>query len=181
MLQRVQSLRDENEWLVSELNTSQTVATELRCWVVSAEWELLERKHLLKGKERAWEKERAEWMAERERLLEDVKHFKEAALSLEFKGSLERVYKAYRDVGYQVGLKDGYSFSSQGMKRKETPHYNSKAKKQLAKLDEEFSGQTPALLAKIDDNPLLSLDELKSLFDSTDPVSANSPSGDGSP
>ncbi|KAF5814312.1 hypothetical protein HanRHA438_Chr03g0120391 [Helianthus annuus] len=177
MLQRVQSLRDENEWLVSELKTSQTVAAELRCWVVSAEWELLERE----GKERAWEKERAEWMAEWERLLEDVKHFKEAASSLEFKGSLERVYKAYRDVGYQVGLKDGYSFSSQGMKRKDTPHYNSKAKKQLAKLDEEISGQTPALLVKIDDNPLLSLDELKSLFDSTDPVSDDSPSGDGYP
>ncbi|KAF5787497.1 hypothetical protein HanXRQr2_Chr10g0453501 [Helianthus annuus] len=175
--------------------------------------------------DKVWEKERSNWMAERERLLEDVKHFKEAASvsasnvdvlyadlgiaqedsrklaaerhwilsegfggflyayaqSEEFKGSLERVYRAYRDVGYQAGLKDGYSFSSQGMKRKETSHYNSKAKMQLAKLDEEFSSKTPALLAKIADNPLMSLDELKSLFDSADPFSDGSPSGDESP
>ncbi|KAM0037377.1 hypothetical protein Hdeb2414_s0013g00402501 [Helianthus debilis subsp. tardiflorus] len=100
--------------------------------------------------------------------------------SLEFKGSLERIYQAYRDVSYQVGLKDGYS-SSQGMKRTETPLYNSKAKKQLTKLDEKFSGQTPTLLVKIADNPLMSLDELKSLFKSTDTVSGDSTSGDESP
>ncbi|MFS7929172.1 hypothetical protein Hanom_Chr04g00329341 [Helianthus anomalus] len=47
--------------------------------------------------------------------------------------------------------------SVSGMKRKETPHYNSKAKKKLAKLDEEFSGQTPALLFKLLDYPLMSL------------------------
>ncbi|KAJ0595867.1 hypothetical protein HanRHA438_Chr04g0160291 [Helianthus annuus] len=32
--------------------------------------------------------------------------------SEEFKGSLERIYRAYRDVGYQSGLKDGYAYSA---------------------------------------------------------------------
>ncbi|KAJ0754405.1 hypothetical protein HanPI659440_Chr09g0346421 [Helianthus annuus] len=84
--------------------------------------------------------------------------------SKEFKSSLERIYRAYRDVGYQAGLKDGYSHSSQGLKRKETPLYNSKAKKQLSRLDKEFGEKTPALLEKILENPLMSLDELKALL-----------------
>ncbi|KAJ0684380.1 hypothetical protein HanPI659440_Chr11g0409741 [Helianthus annuus] len=93
-------------------------------------------------------------MVERERLLEDVKHFKVASLvsgsdvdafyaelgivqednhkmaaehhwllsqrfgcflsayaqSAEFKGSLERIDKAYWDVGYQARLKDAYPY-----------------------------------------------------------------------
>ncbi|MFS8013595.1 hypothetical protein Hanom_Chr14g01334801 [Helianthus anomalus] len=73
------------------------------------------------------------------------------------KSSLERIYHAYRDVGYQAGLKDEYVFSSQGIRRKKTPHYNSKDKKQLTKLNEEFIGQTPTLLVKLTDNPLMSL------------------------
>ncbi|MFS8023567.1 hypothetical protein Hanom_Chr16g01452961 [Helianthus anomalus] len=32
--------------------------------------------------------------------------------SKEFKGSLERIYRAYQDVGYQGGLKDGYAYSA---------------------------------------------------------------------
>ncbi|KAJ0806266.1 hypothetical protein HanPI659440_Chr02g0087571 [Helianthus annuus] len=45
--------------------------------------------------------------------------------SEDFKSSLEKVYRAYRDVGYQAGLKDGYAYSAQGLGRKETPLYNS--------------------------------------------------------
>ncbi|KAJ0471750.1 hypothetical protein HanLR1_Chr15g0561281 [Helianthus annuus] len=60
--------------------------------------------------------------------------------SEEFKSGLEQVYRAYRDVGYQSGLKDGYIYSAQGLGRKETPLYNSKAKKRLSKLDKEFGG-----------------------------------------
>ncbi|KAJ0716734.1 hypothetical protein HanPI659440_Chr13g0515991 [Helianthus annuus] len=101
--------------------------------------------------------------------------------SEEFRGSLERVYRAYRDVGYQAGLKDGYSYSSQGLKRKETPLYNKKAKKQLAKLDKEFGEKTPALLEKILENPLMSLDELKTLLTPTGTSSPKSLSGEGSP
>ncbi|MFS7948329.1 hypothetical protein Hanom_Chr06g00558711 [Helianthus anomalus] len=41
--------------------------------------------------------------------------------SPDFKGSLERTYQAYQNVGYLAGLKDRYVFSSQGMRRKETP------------------------------------------------------------
>ncbi|KAF5798393.1 hypothetical protein HanRHA438_Chr07g0302881 [Helianthus annuus] len=41
--------------------------------------------------------------------------------SLDFKDSLERTYQVYKNVGYQAGLKDGYGFSSQGIRRKETP------------------------------------------------------------
>ncbi|KAJ0500850.1 hypothetical protein HanRHA438_Chr11g0493821 [Helianthus annuus] len=209
--ERVNALRDENVGLLSELKTSQTVATELRCQVVNTEKKLLEREQ----KERAWQDEK-------EHLLADVKYYKEAASvsaadveisyadlgvakddsqklaierhwllsqgfglflsafsqSEEFKGSLERVYRAYRDVGYQSGLKDGYSYSSQGLKTKETPHYNSMAKKHLAKLDEEFGGKTPILLVKITDNPLMSLGELKSLLEPAGPSSPKSLSGD---
>ncbi|MFS7937286.1 hypothetical protein Hanom_Chr05g00425831 [Helianthus anomalus] len=130
--------------------------------------------------EKVWDEERAKLMREREQLVADVNHYKVVALvsgtdgfgcfltgftqSPDFKGSLEITYQAYRDVGYQAGLKDGYAFSSQGMRRKETPHYNSKATKQLSKLQEEFTGQTHALLVKLSDNPLMSLQELKSLF-----------------
>ncbi|MFS8019499.1 hypothetical protein Hanom_Chr15g01404481 [Helianthus anomalus] len=55
--------------------------------------------------------------------------------------------------GYQLGLKDGYAYSAQGLGRKETPLYNSKAKKQLSKLDNEFGEKTPALLEKILERP----------------------------
>ncbi|KAM0057700.1 hypothetical protein Hdeb2414_s0005g00161421 [Helianthus debilis subsp. tardiflorus] len=99
--------------------------------------------------------------------------------SEEFKGSLERIYRAYRDVGYQAGLKDRCSYSSQGLKRKETPLYNSKAKKQLSKLDKEFGEKTPALLAKILETPLMSLDELKALLTPLGPSSPKSLSGEG--
>ncbi|KAJ0788145.1 hypothetical protein HanPI659440_Chr05g0188231 [Helianthus annuus] len=72
--------------------------------------------------------------------------------SEEFKSSLEQIYRAYRDVGYQAGLKDGCAYSAQGLGRKETPFYNSKAKKRLSKLDKEF-GSNPALLEKIHKHP----------------------------
>ncbi|MFS7937557.1 hypothetical protein Hanom_Chr05g00429051 [Helianthus anomalus] len=88
---------------------------------------------------------------------------------------------AYIDVGYQAGLKDGYSYSSQGLKRKETPLYNSKARKKLSKLDKEFGGKTPALLAKILERPLMSLDELKALLTSVGPSSPKSLSEGGFP
>ncbi|MFS8018536.1 hypothetical protein Hanom_Chr15g01393201 [Helianthus anomalus] len=91
--------------------------------------------------------------------------------SEEFKSSLERIYMAYRDVGYQAGLKDGYTHSSQGLNRKETPLYNSKAKKQLSKLDKEFGETTHALLEKILERPLMSLDELKALLTPAGPSS----------
>ncbi|KAJ0443836.1 hypothetical protein HanIR_Chr16g0825181 [Helianthus annuus] len=55
------------------------------------------------------------------------------AQSEDFKSGLEEIYRAYRDVGYQAGLKDGYAYSAQGLGRKETSLYNSKAKKKLAK------------------------------------------------
>ncbi|MFS7901046.1 hypothetical protein Hanom_Chr00s164691g01826381 [Helianthus anomalus] len=72
MLQRVNALRDENEGLLSDLKTSRTVAVELRCRVVDTEKKLLER-------ERAWEQEQGAWLAEKELLLADVKHYKEVA------------------------------------------------------------------------------------------------------
>ncbi|KAJ0502910.1 hypothetical protein HanHA300_Chr11g0418331 [Helianthus annuus] len=72
MLQQVNALRDENEGLLSDLKTSWTIAAELRCRVVDAEKKLLER-------ERAWEQERGAWLAEKELLLADVKHYKEVA------------------------------------------------------------------------------------------------------
>ncbi|KAJ0794588.1 hypothetical protein HanPI659440_Chr04g0143391 [Helianthus annuus] len=98
--------------------------------------------------------------------------------SEEFKGSLERIYRAYMDVGYQEGLKDGYTHSSQGLKRKETPLYNSKAKKQFSKLDKEFGEKTPTLLEKILERPLMSINELKALLSPAGPSSPKSLSGD---
>ncbi|KAJ0569588.1 hypothetical protein HanHA300_Chr05g0167951 [Helianthus annuus] len=99
------------------------------------------------------------------------------AQSEDFKSGLEEVYRAYRDVGYQAGLKDGYAYSAQGLGRKETPLYNSKAKKRLSKLNEEFGRKTPAILGKILEHPLISIDELKALFSSAGPSSPPSLSG----
>ncbi|KAJ0472484.1 hypothetical protein HanLR1_Chr15g0568891 [Helianthus annuus] len=165
MLQRMDELRKANEELRTELRTSQTVAAELRCRVTDVERKLLEEK-----KEQAWERERAAWAEEKEELVSE-----------EFKGSFERIYRAYRDVGYQAGLKDGYAYSAQGLGRKETPLYNSKAKKQLFKLDKEFGEKTPALLEKILERPLMSIDELKALLAPVGPSSPKSLSGDASP
>ncbi|KAJ0858225.1 hypothetical protein HanRHA438_Chr13g0598751 [Helianthus annuus] len=81
------------------------------------------------------------------------------AQSEDFKSGLEEIYRAYRDVGYQAGLKDGYAYSAQGLGRKETPLYNSKAKKKLSKLDEEFGSKTPVILKKILEHPLISIDD----------------------
>ncbi|MFS7966127.1 hypothetical protein Hanom_Chr09g00770231 [Helianthus anomalus] len=100
--------------------------------------------------------------------------------SEEFKSSLEQIYRAYRDVGYQSGLKDEYVYSAQGLGRKETPLYNSKAKKQLSKLDKEFGEKTHALLKKILECLLMSIDELKALLAPARPSSPMSLSGDGS-
>ncbi|KAJ0649727.1 hypothetical protein HanLR1_Chr15g0587581 [Helianthus annuus] len=100
--------------------------------------------------------------------------------SKEFKGSLERIYRAYRDVGYQAGLKDGFAYSAQGLGRKETPLYNSRAMKQLSKLDKEFGEKTPALLERILEQPLMSIDELKALLTPAGPSSPKSLSGDAS-
>ncbi|KAM0015986.1 hypothetical protein Hdeb2414_s0032g00716781 [Helianthus debilis subsp. tardiflorus] len=190
-LQRVNELRGINEGLLSELKTSQTVAAELRCRVVDAERKLLE-KEVKHYKEAASvsaadvETLYADWgisMDDNQKLAGECHWLLPQGFGLflsafsqseEFKGSLERVYRAYRDVGYQSGLKDGYSYSSHGMKRKETPLYNSKAKKQMAKLDKEFGEKTPALLAKITDNRLMSLDELKSMLTPAGPSSPKS-------
>ncbi|KAJ0524742.1 hypothetical protein HanHA300_Chr09g0304071 [Helianthus annuus] len=97
--------------------------------------------------------------------------------SEDFKSVLEEIYRAYRDVGYQAGLKDGYAYSAQGLGRKETPLYNSKAKKKLSKLDEEFGSKTPVILKKILEHPLISIDELKALFSFVGPFSPPSVSG----
>ncbi|KAJ0753545.1 hypothetical protein HanPI659440_Chr09g0337021 [Helianthus annuus] len=99
------------------------------------------------------------------------------AQSEDFKGGLEEIYRAYRDVGYQAGLKDGYAYSAQGLGRKETPLYNFKAKKKLSKLDEEFGSKTPTILKKILEHPLILIDELKALFSSAGPSSPPSLSG----
>ncbi|MFS7949281.1 hypothetical protein Hanom_Chr06g00569701 [Helianthus anomalus] len=67
------------------------------------------------------------------------------------------------------------------MGRKETPLYNSKSKKQLSKLDKEFGENTLALLEKILERPLISIDELKALLTPVGPSSPKSLSGDASP
>ncbi|KAM0059008.1 hypothetical protein Hdeb2414_s0005g00176691 [Helianthus debilis subsp. tardiflorus] len=103
------------------------------------------------------------------------------AQSEDFKNGLEEVYGAYRDAGYQAGLKDGYIYSAQGLGRKETPLYDSKAKKRLSKLDKELGNKTPVLLKKILEHPMISVDELKALFSSVGPSSSKSVSGGGSP
>ncbi|KAM0019933.1 hypothetical protein Hdeb2414_s0025g00661491 [Helianthus debilis subsp. tardiflorus] len=150
---------------------------------------------MLERKERAWEREMATLIEEKEELAAALKHQKEYWLinegfgtfltavsqSEEFKSGLEHVYRAYRDVGYQTGLKDEYAYSDQGLGRKETPLYNSKAKKRLSKLDKEFRGKTPALLQKILEHPMISIDELKTLLIPAGPSSPKSLSGSDSP
>ncbi|KAM0009866.1 hypothetical protein Hdeb2414_s0007g00239251 [Helianthus debilis subsp. tardiflorus] len=80
MLQRVDELRMENEGLKSDLKTSQTVVTELRCQVVDAERKLQEEKGagvMLEQKERAWAREMAALVEEKEDLAAELKHQKE--------------------------------------------------------------------------------------------------------
>ncbi|KAJ0688689.1 hypothetical protein HanRHA438_Chr11g0494031 [Helianthus annuus] len=179
---------------------------------------------MLEQKERAWAREMAALVEEKEELAAELKHQREldsisqkdldtmyaeygmtsddnqrlakekywlitegfgafltaVSQSEEFKSSLEQIYRAYRDVGYQAGLKDGYAYSAQGLGRKETPLYNSKAKKRLSKLDKEFGGKTSALLEKILERPMMSIDELKALLTPAGPSSPKSLSGDDS-
>ncbi|KAM0037061.1 hypothetical protein Hdeb2414_s0014g00433771 [Helianthus debilis subsp. tardiflorus] len=224
MLQRIDDLRRANEGLKAELKASQSVAARLRCQVVDAERRLQEEKGagaMLDRNERAWEREMAALVEEKEELVAELMHLKEVgsvsqeqlntmyadygvtsddnqrlagekhwlitkgfgaflavAQSKDFKSGLEEVYRAYRDVGYQSGLKDGYAYSAQGLGRKETPLYNSKAKERLSKLNEEFGRKTPAILGKILEHPLISIDELKAMFSSAGPSSPPSLSGD---
>ncbi|KAM0014449.1 hypothetical protein Hdeb2414_s0035g00727641 [Helianthus debilis subsp. tardiflorus] len=114
---------------------------------------------MLEQRERAWAREMAVWLKKRRIWL---------------------VYRAYRDVGYQAGLKDGYAYFAQGLGSKETPLYNFKAKKHLSKLDKEFGGKTTALLEKILERPLMSIDELKALLAPAGPSSPKSLSVDDS-
>ncbi|KAM0035184.1 hypothetical protein Hdeb2414_s0015g00443361 [Helianthus debilis subsp. tardiflorus] len=180
---------------------------------------------MLERRERAWEKEIAVLVEEKEELAAELKHLNEVgsisqeqlntmyadygitsddnkrlakekhwlitegfgafltavSQSEEFKSGLEEVYRAHRDVGYQAGLKDVYIYSAQGLGRKETPLYNSKAKKRLSKLDEEFGSKTPIILKKILEHPMISIDELKALFSSAGPSSPKSSSRGWSP
>ncbi|MFS7930431.1 hypothetical protein Hanom_Chr04g00344271 [Helianthus anomalus] len=78
---------------------------------------------------------------------------------------------------FKSGLKDGYAYSAQGLGRKETPLYNSKAKKRLSKLDKEFGGKTTALLQKILKHPMISIDELRTMLTPAGPSSPKSLSG----
>ncbi|MFS8000852.1 hypothetical protein Hanom_Chr13g01183421 [Helianthus anomalus] len=74
MLQRVDDLRKENEGLKSDLKASQSIAAELRCQVVEAERKLREEKGagaMLEQRERAWEREMAALMEEKEELAAD--------------------------------------------------------------------------------------------------------------
>ncbi|KAJ0708928.1 hypothetical protein HanLR1_Chr09g0334661 [Helianthus annuus] len=181
MLQRVDDLRKANEELKGKLRASQSAAAELQCQVVEAERKLQEEKGagaMLERKEQACEREMAVLVEEKEELVAELKHLKE---SEDFKNGLEEVYGAYRDAGYQAGLKDRYIYSAQGLGRKETLLYDSKAKKRLSKLDKELGNKTPVLLKKILEHPMISIDELKALFSSVGPSSSKSMSGGGSP
>ncbi|KAM0007331.1 hypothetical protein Hdeb2414_s0144g00812691 [Helianthus debilis subsp. tardiflorus] len=73
-----------------------------------------------------------------------------------------------------------FTFPEGILGRKETPLYNSKAKKRLSKLDKEFGGKDPALLEKILERPMMSIDELKALLTPSGPSSPKSLSGDDS-
>ncbi|MFS7976076.1 hypothetical protein Hanom_Chr10g00888201 [Helianthus anomalus] len=141
MLQRLDELRKENERLRGDFQTSQIVAAELQCRVVDTEHKLQEEKGdgaMLEQKECAWAREMVVLVEEKEELAAELKHQKEldsywlitkgfgsfltaVSQSEEFKSSLEQIYRAYRDMGYQAGLKDGYAYSAQGLGRKETP------------------------------------------------------------
>ncbi|MFS7980147.1 hypothetical protein Hanom_Chr10g00935941 [Helianthus anomalus] len=206
MLQQVDELRRENEELQGDLKSSQTVAAELRCRATDAKRRLQEEKGvgaMLEQKEHAWAREMVALVEEKKDLAAELKRQKEldsvsqkdldamywlitegfgsfltaVFQSEEFKNSFEQNYRAYRDVGYQSGLKDGYAYSAQGLGRKETPLYNFKAKKRLSKLDKEFGGKTPTLFEKILERPLMSIDELKALLAPAGPSSPKSLSG----
>ncbi|MFS7908130.1 hypothetical protein Hanom_Chr01g00079581 [Helianthus anomalus] len=151
MLQRVDDPRKENEGLNNDLKTSQTVSAELRCqWLrlsVNCRRRRCGAAVMLERKERAWEKEMAALVEEKEELAGELKHQRELdsvsqkhldMMYAEYGMASDDNHRAYRDVAYQAGLKDGYAYSAQGLGKKETPPYISKAKKRLSKLDKEF-------------------------------------------
>ncbi|KAF5789231.1 hypothetical protein HanRHA438_Chr09g0380161 [Helianthus annuus] len=173
MLQQVDDQRKENEGLKNDLKTSQSLAAELCCQLVEAERKLQEEKGVSLGKGDGG-------VGGRERGVGRGIETSEGS-RFRFSGAAKHyVYRAYRDVGYQSGLKDGYIYSAQGLGRKETPLHDSKAKKRLSKLDKEFGGKTPALLEKILEHPMISIDELKVLLTPAGPSSPKSLSGGGS-
>ncbi|KAJ0541051.1 hypothetical protein HanHA89_Chr09g0324071 [Helianthus annuus] len=90
MLQRIDDLRRANEGLKVELKTSQSVAADLRCQVVEAEWKLQEEKvysppppppppragAMLEQRKQAWEREMAALVEEKGELVAELKHLK---------------------------------------------------------------------------------------------------------
>ncbi|KAJ0733948.1 hypothetical protein HanPI659440_Chr11g0414201 [Helianthus annuus] len=148
------ALKEENKDLEDRLKTSQTIAAKLQCRVVSAERGLLDKEaKLMREREQLVEDvnhykaaasvcgsdvetlyaelgivqdDNQKLAAEHHWLLSKGFGCFLAAFtqSLDFTGSLERTYQVYQNVGYQAWLKDGYAFSSHGMRRKETPTTN---------------------------------------------------------
>ncbi|KAF5808747.1 hypothetical protein HanXRQr2_Chr04g0149081 [Helianthus annuus] len=97
MLQRIDDLRKANEGLKAELKASQSVVAGLRGQVVDAERRLQEEKGagaMLERKERAWEREMASLVEEKEELVAELKHLKEVGSV-----SQEQLNTMYADYG----------------------------------------------------------------------------------
>ncbi|KAM0019054.1 hypothetical protein Hdeb2414_s0026g00681081 [Helianthus debilis subsp. tardiflorus] len=86
MLQRVDDLRKANEELKGELKASQSVAAKLRCQVGAGA--------MLERRERAWEREMAVLVEEKEELAAELKHLKEVGSV-----SQEQLNTMYADYG----------------------------------------------------------------------------------
>ncbi|KAM0007155.1 hypothetical protein Hdeb2414_s0150g00815191 [Helianthus debilis subsp. tardiflorus] len=106
---KMAALVEEKEDLVSELKRQKELDSMSQKDLDSmfAEWGITSDDNQKLAKERYW------------LITEGFGSFLTAvSQSEEFKSSLEQIYRAYRDVGYQSGLKDGYSHSTQGLGRK---------------------------------------------------------------
>ncbi|KAJ0605319.1 hypothetical protein HanHA300_Chr02g0061701 [Helianthus annuus] len=185
----VDDLRRENERLKNDLKISQTIAADLWCQVVEAERKLQEEKGgwCYAGAEASiFEREMAALVEENEELAAKLKHQWE--LDSVSQKDLDAIYAEYgmmsddnqRSVSgrwISVRTEGWIHYSAQGLDRKETPLYNYKAKKRLSKLDMEFGGKTPALLEKILEHPMISIDELKVLLTPAGPLSLKPLSG----
>ncbi|MFS7932122.1 hypothetical protein Hanom_Chr04g00364141 [Helianthus anomalus] len=127
---------------------------------------------MLERKDRAWEREMAVLVAEKEELAVELKHQKEVdSVSQEQLDTMYAEWGITSDDNQKLA-KEKYWLITEGLGAFLTAR--------LSKLDKEFGRKTPALLEKILELPLMSIDELKALLTPAGPSSLKSLSGDDS-
>jgi hypothetical protein len=72
--------------------------------------------------------------------------YRRIRVSNEFTGPLDDLTKAYTNIGYQEGLKDGYQYAADGVDITETPFYDADASQKSEEAASLFANTEPPLL-----------------------------------